>query len=93
MSYPAYEQLALEIGRGFARWRVYMLHRPPRLDFMQPRDVKVWAVAAELQMSPRKVRDALDWLTQKGFFEEHGRSTHGVRSLTVAYAVKRENAA
>jgi len=83
--YPAYEQLALEIGRGFARWRVYMHLKPPRLHFTQPREVKVWAVASELQMSPRKVRDALDWLTERGFLAEHGRDSRGVRRLTVEY--------
>lgn len=89
MSYPAYDQLPLEIGRGFATWRVYMALRPPRLDFTQPTEVKVWAIAEELSMSPRKVRAGLDWLVDRGYLIAHGRGTRRVRSLRLAYAVQR----
>lgn len=89
MSYPAYDQLALEIGRGFATWRVYMHLRPPRLDFSDAREVKVWAIAAELQMSQRKVRAALDWLVDRGYLIAHSRGDRRVRSVRLAYAVQR----
>lgn len=87
MSYPAYDQLALDIGRGFATWRVYMYLRPPRLDFCTPVEVKVWSVALELRMSERKVRSALAWLIERGYLREHGRGSRRVRSLTLAWAI------
>jgi len=96
--YPAYEQFANEIGRGFSIWRVYMALRPPRLEFTeklnaQPCNVKVEMLAKELRMSERKVRAALDWLTSNGYLREHGRDGRGVRSLTVAHDVRRDTAA
>lgn len=96
--YPAYEQFANEIGRGFSIWRVYMALRPPRLGFTEhpettPGNVKVEVLAKELRMGERKVRAALDWLTANGYLHEHGRDGRGVRSLTVAHAVRRETAA
>lgn len=63
--------------------------RPPTLHFTEPREKKIWTLAAELHMSPRKVRDALDWLTARGFLVEHGRDSRGVRRLSIAYAVER----
>jgi hypothetical protein len=87
LSYPAYDQLASDIGRGFATWRVYMHLRPPRLDFQEPRDVKVWSVATELHMSERKVRSAIAWLVEHGYIKPHGRGSRRVRSLTLMWAV------
>lgn len=91
MSYPAYDHLPNEIGRGFAIWRVYMHLRPPRLDFLEPREVKVWSIAMELRMSERKVRHAITWLVAKGYLKEHARGSRRVRALTVAWAVDRSH--
>lgn len=89
ISYPAYDQLPLDIGRGFAIWRVYMHLRPPRLDFREPSEVKVWSVAMDLKMSERKVRSAITWLVARGYLKEHSRGSRRVRSLTIAWAVDR----
>ncbi|HEY4133490.1 MAG TPA: hypothetical protein VGM50_22920 [Gemmatimonadaceae bacterium] len=88
MSFPAYDQLPNEIGRGFATWRVYM-HLMKRLDFLAPKEVKVWALAEDLQMSRRKVRSALDWLVDRGYLIAHDRGTRGVRAVRLAYNVQK----
>ena len=87
MSYPAYDAIGHEIGLGYARWRVYMALQPPTLDFVTPKDVKIAWLCAELRMSPRKAIDAVNWLTERGYLVERSRSAHGVRALTLAYAL------
>ena len=91
MYFPAYLELAGEADLQASTWLVYMALRPPRLDFTEARDVKAWAVAEELEMSPRTVRCALDWLAQRGYLISHGRGARGVRSMRLAYAIPGEN--
>lgn len=99
MSFPAYQHLGKHIGRGFARWRVYMhlVHgsdtEPPVLNFVRPVEVKVTALADCLHMSPRKAQDALDWLAERGYIVEHGRGDRRVRSLTLAWELQPKKAA
>lgn len=89
MSFPAYDQFGQDIRVGFATWRVYMRLRPPRLDFAVAREVKVWALASELSMSPRKVRASLNWLVENGYLISHGLRDGKVRCLRLAYLVER----
>jgi hypothetical protein len=64
--------------------RVYArLVRNP-LIFMQPQDVKAWALAAEMHVNKQSVSAALALLIKRGYAIEHGRSVHNVRRLTLA---------
>ncbi|HEY4306549.1 MAG TPA: hypothetical protein VGM82_18885 [Gemmatimonadaceae bacterium] len=88
MYFPAYEQLATDLGnRGATTWRVYMHLLPPRLDFVTPREVKVWALAIELQLGTEAVSRALNWLVDRGYLIAHERSALGVRSFRLAHAI------
>lgn len=93
MSYPAYQQFGKEIRRGYSVWRVYMALQPPLLAFHVPKDVKAVWLAGELKMGRRHVIKALDWLVEHGYLIQHGRGLHGVRSLSLAYAVAERPAA
>lgn len=100
MSFPAYKQLddsinattGKNIRRGFARWRVYR-YLVKVLNFKRPVEVKAHAVASYLHMSPRNVIEALDWLAENRYLEEHGRGERRVRSLTLEYDINPEKAA
>lgn len=93
MSFPAYDSFGKEIGRGFAVWRVYMALQPPTLDFVKPKDVKVISLANHLRMGRRHVSAAILWLIEHGYVVEHSRDAKRVRSLTLAYALEREQVA
>jgi hypothetical protein len=94
VSFPAYEHLGKNIGRGFARWRVYMhLVHQPVLNFVTPVEVKVTALAVTLEMSPRKTIEALDWLVGQGYIVQHARHGRRVRSLTLAWELLPKQAA
>lgn len=96
MSFPAMEQLedaissetGKHIRRGFTRWRVYRFLKPPRLSFVESREEKVATIQHALRMSPNAVVDALDWLTERGYLIEQGRSERGVRRLVLAYELE-----
>jgi hypothetical protein len=94
MSFPAYEAIGKDIGLGFARWRVYMhLVHAPILNHRRPVEVKVSFLATALKMSPRKVIDALEWLTAEGYLiEEAHRGERRVRALTLAWEITKHAA-
>ncbi len=92
MNFPAYDDFEkaleqVEIRRGFARWRVYRALRPPVLDFAVPRRVAASNLALSLHMSRTIVTRELDWLTENGYFIEHGRDGRSVRLLRLAFAL------
>lgn len=98
MSFPAYETLSRDIDLGFARWKVYMrLVHGGVLNHATPAEVKAESLAEgivwrnrrgrSVRLSPRKVRDALDWLVDRGYLVEHGRDPRGVRLLTLCWAM------
>lgn len=89
MSYPAYQDFGKHIKAGYAVWRVYMALQPPCLTFHAPKDIKAVWLARELKMGRRHVIKALNWLVEHGYVVQHGRGLHGVRSLTLAYAVEK----
>lgn len=93
MSYPAFERFGKEIATGYAVWRVYMALQPPVLAFHAPKDIKAVWLSHELRMGRRHVIKALNWLGEHGYLIEHGRDHHGVRSLSLAYAVEQQSAA
>lgn len=93
MSYPAYEQFGRQIGRGYAIWRVYVALQPPTLAFHAPKDIKAVWLAGELKMGRRHVIKALNWLVLNGYLIQHGKDAHGVRSLSLAYAIEHKGAA
>lgn len=88
MSYPAFASFGKEIRRGYAVWRVYMALQPPCLSFHKPKDVKAVWLAGELQMGRRHVIRALNELVAAGYLIEHTRDAHGVRSLSLAFALE-----
>ena len=96
MSFPALDHLNADISaltgkqirRGYARWRVYMFLKPPRLSFAEAREEKVETIRFALRMSPNAVVDALDWLTEKGYLVEHGRTGRGIRRLSLAWDIQ-----
>jgi hypothetical protein len=64
--------------------RVYArLVRNP-LIFLQPQDVKAWALANEMHVHRQSVAAALALLVQRGYAIDHGRGAHHVRRLTLA---------
>lgn len=94
LSFPAYEQIGRDVQLGYARWRVYMhLVNDGVLSLHRPTEVKVSGVCASLKMSRRKVTDALDWLTERGYLMEHTRQSRRVRVLTLEWAVAPKRAA
>lgn len=92
MSYPAFTAFGKDIARGHAVWRVYMALQPPRLSFHRSKAVKAVALADELRMGRRHVIRALNELVDAGYLVQHGRDAHGVRSLSIAYAIEIEAA-
>lgn len=94
MSFPAYQAIGKDIGLGFASWKVYMhFVNDGVLNHTRPVDVKLTALASTIPLSRRKVREAVDWLTERGYVVEHGRDAHGVRSLSLAWALETRHAA
>lgn len=92
MSFPALASFGKEIRRGHAVWRVYMALQPPCLNFHKPKDVKAVWLAGELRMGRRHVIRALNELIAAGYLVQHSRDAHGVRSLSIAYALESEAA-
>jgi hypothetical protein len=64
--------------------RVYarLLRNP--LIFMQPQDVKAWALADQMGVDKKSVHAALALLIARGYAIDHGRSLNNVRRLTLA---------
>ncbi len=88
MPFPAYQAIGRDIGLGYASWRVYMhLVNDGVLNHTTPVTVKLSGLAIAIPMSRRKVREAVDWLTERGYVIEHSRDEHGMRSLSLAWAL------
>jgi DNA-binding IclR family transcriptional regulator len=84
---PAYTELAAEPALIASTWYVYM-HLLTRLDVLEAREVKNWALATQLGISQVTARSALDWLVEHGYLIAHERSDRGVRCLRLAYTTR-----
>ncbi len=106
VSFPAYTDFGKDVRAGYARWRVYMhLVHAPVLNHAKAVDVKITALAASIpsrgddtqlehgHISRRKAAEAIDWLVRVGYLVEHAKDRRGVRSLTLAWELKREDTA
>lgn len=86
MIYPAWFELYSDtvIIDHPTALRVYArLVRNPRI-FMEPQDVKAWALALDMHTHRDRVNGALDLLLARGYAIEHPRGLNNVRRITLA---------
>lgn len=90
MSYPAMFAFFADPERTPGRIAVYLAIQDgerPMLGFEVPRPIKVDAVAAAARVSYRTAIDAIHWMLARGYINDRGRDSRGVRQVTLAHRI------
>lgn len=87
--FPAFTQFFDDPGATPARIKVYMAVQPPALSFDAPQPLKVDAVRVTARVSHGATVEAVRWLIRRGYLTVHHTDRRGLRTVTLAYAVRR----